>query len=213
MLLELSKISVPPGQRILFHDIDWQQFLDILEELGENRGSRIAYDGGTLEIMAPLPKHEVNKEFISDFVKIILEELDIEFCPLGSTTFKQELMAKAIEPDNCFYIQHEAAVRGKDRLDLTIDPPPDLALEIDITSRTHVNIYASLGVPELWRFDGNKLQINILTDGQYIESEFSSIFLGLPLREIIPQYLDMAKTQGRNKAMKAFRQWVNSGKR
>ena len=108
MLLELSKISIPPGQRILLQDIDWEKFLDILEELGENRGSRIAYDGGILEIMAPLPKHEVNKLYITNFVEILLEELDIEFCPLGSTTFKQELMAKAIEPDNCFYIQNEA---------------------------------------------------------------------------------------------------------
>ena len=123
MLLELKRITVPPGQRILLHDISWQEFESILEDLGEHRSSRIAYDNGILEIMTPLPEHEVSKSLIGDFVKILLEELDIDFWCLGSTTFKNQAMFKGIEPDDCFYIKNEAAVRGKDRLDLTVDPP------------------------------------------------------------------------------------------
>ena len=149
--LQLRQLDVPPGQRLLLHNISWAEFEAILDELGEHRGARIAYDGGLLEIMAPLPEHEDDKEIIGDLLKDFLEELDIEFRTLGSTTFKNPNMLKGIEPDQCFYVQNESAIRGKKRLDLTIDPPPDLALEIDITSRTHPEIYAALGVPELWR--------------------------------------------------------------
>ncbi|MGM3307955.1 Uma2 family endonuclease [Anabaena sp. WFMT] len=208
MLLELKRIHVPPGQRVLLEDVTWTELEAILEELGEHRAARIAYDRGMLEIMAPLPEHEDDKEIISDLVKVLLEELDIEFRCLGSTTFKNQFMEKGIEPDQCFYIKNEALIRGKKRLDLTIDPPPDLALEIDITSRTHTNIYQALQVPELWRFEKAKLQINILEDGNYVESQSSLNFPGLPLIEVIPQYLEQSKTAGRNATLKAFRSWV-----
>lgn len=209
MLLEVKRIIVPPGQTVVLDNVTWAEFESILEDLGEKRSSRIAYDRGQLEIITPLPEHEVNKEHLSDFVKILLEELDIEFCSLGSTTFKNQLMFKAIEPDNCFYIQNEALVRGKNRLDLTIDPPPDLALEIDLTNRSHPDIYQSLGVPELWRYEQNKLQILLLVDGKYVESDKSAIFSDFSLIEIIPQYLNQCRTEGRNKGMKAFRRWVS----
>ena len=208
MLLELKRITVPPGQKLILNDVTWQEFENILEELGEHRSSRIAYDRGILEIMTPLPEHETSKVLISNLLEALLEELDIDFWCLGSTTFKRELMSKGIEPDNCFYIQNEAAARGKDKLDLSIDPPPDLALEIDLSSRTHPNIYAALGVPELWRFEKGKLQINILRDGKYLESESSLIFTDLPLKTVIPEYLHKCKIQGRNKTMRAFRNWV-----
>ncbi|WP_254567571.1 Uma2 family endonuclease [Oscillatoria sp. HE19RPO] len=209
MLLEINRITVPPGQRVLLKDISWKEFEAILEDLGEHRGTRIAYDNGTLEIMTPLPEHEIGKVLISNLVEILLEELDIEFWSLGSTTFKNQVMAQGIEPDNCFYIQHEAAVRGKDRLDLTVDPPPDLALEIDVTSRTHTMIYQGLKVPELWQFEKGILKISRLQeDGTYQEGDRSQIFPNFPLTEVIPQYLEQAKTEGRNKTMKAFRAWV-----
>ena len=107
---------------------------------------------------------------IGDFVKVLLEELDMEFRSLGSTTFKSEAMKQGIEADDCFYIENEAAIRGKKRIDLTLDPPPDLAIEIDITSRTRLDNYQMLGVKELWRFNGTKLEINVLKAGQYIQS-------------------------------------------
>lgn len=208
MLLELKRITVPPGQRVLLSDVSWQEFEAILEDLGEHRASRVAYDNGILEIMTPLPEHEIGKVLIGDLVKILLEELDLEFWSLGSTTFKNEEMLKGIEPDDCFYIQNEAAVRGKNRLDLTVDPPPDLALEIDVASRTHPSIYEALGVPELWRFENGKLQINVLQAGKYIKCEYSPNFPNLPLIEVIPQYVNQCRTLGRNKTMKAFRAWV-----
>lgn len=208
MLLTLERITVLPGQKLILNELNWQEFEEILAELGENRGTRIAYDRGTLEIMSPLPEHETSKVLISNLVEALLEELDMEFWCLGSTTFKSKLISKGIEPDNCFYIANEKAVRGKDKLDLTIDPPPDLALEIDLTSRSYPNIYAALGVPELWRFEKNNLQINILRNGQYIESESSLNFPNFPVKKVIPEYLNKCKKEGRNKSMRAFRDLV-----
>jgi Uma2 family endonuclease len=208
MLLELRRLSVPPGQRVLLHDVSWQEFEEILEELGEHRAARIAYDNGTLEIMTPLPEHEDDKEIIGDLIKALLEELDIEFRSLGSTTFKNQDMVKGIEPDQCFYIQNEAAIRGKKRLDLTVDPPPDLGLEIDITSRTHPSVYEALKVPELWRFEKGKLQINVLQEGNYVKSQESPTFPGLSLTQVIPPYLERSRIAGRNATLKAFRAWV-----
>ncbi|MEP0918108.1 Uma2 family endonuclease [Leptolyngbya sp. DQ-M1] len=137
MLLELKRIEVPPGQRVLLQEVSWEEFEQILEELGDRRSTRIAYDNGTLETMTPLPEHEGDKEIIGDLIKALLEELDIEFLTLGSTTFKNQGMLKGIAPAQCFYIQNESKIRGKKRLDLSVDPPSDLALEIDLTSRTH----------------------------------------------------------------------------
>ncbi|MEL4895779.1 Uma2 family endonuclease [Crocosphaera sp. Alani8] len=209
MLLELKRFEIPPGQTICLKDVTWDEFEQILEELGDHRASRIAYHDHILEIMTPLPEHERNKEIISDLIKILLEELDIEFCTLGSTTFKNELMQQGIEPDNCFYIENEAKIRGKDRLDLTVDPPPDIALEIDVTSRTHREIYSILGVRELWRFEQGELEINVLENGNYKAVVCSLYFPNFPLKKIIPCYLEKVKKIGRNKTIKEFRQWVN----
>ncbi len=208
MLLELQRFTVPPGHKLLLQNVSWEEFEAILDELGEHRVSRIAYDCKTLEIMTPLPEHEVNKVLVSNLVEALLEELEIEFWCLGSTTFKSQLIGTGIEPDNCFYIENEAKVRGKDRLDLAIDPPPDLVLEIEVTSRTHPNIYKSLGVQELWRFEKGKLQINLLQNGEYVEGEESPHFLGFPLKQVIPDYLKQFKIDGRNTTIKAFRDWV-----
>lgn len=193
---------------MLLHDVSWQEFEAILDELGEHRAARIAYANSIVEIMTPLPEHEAAKEIIGDLVKALLEELDIEFCSLGSTTFKNQETLKGIEPDQCFYIQHEAIVRGKTRIDLTRDPPPDLALEIDITSRTHLSIYQAIAVPELWRFERGRLTMYVLQTGTYRQVAESPTFSGLPLGEAIPYYLEQSRTIGRNAALKAFRCWV-----
>lgn len=203
--LQLHQLDIPPGQQILLHDIGWSDFENILSELGERRASRLAYANKILEIMTPLPEHEYDKEILSDLVKAILEEREIEFITLGSTTFKNAKMARAIEPDQCFYIQNEARIRGKERLDLAVDPPPDLVVEIDVTSRTHPAIYAALGVPELWRKEGECLQVNILQNGEYIEVPRSPTFPDIPV-EYLLETLERSRVLGRNAALKSFRQ-------
>ena len=124
MQLTLEQILVPPGQQLLLKDIRWQQFEPILNEWGESRAGRLSYSNGWLEIMVPLPEPEKDKEIIGDLVKIILEDFLVNFEPLGSTTFKNEKMTQAVEPDACFYIHDYAAIIGKDRIDLTVDPIP-----------------------------------------------------------------------------------------
>lgn len=208
MLLALEQIIVPPGHQLLLKNVNWQQFQDILNNLGESRSARLSYSQGTLEIMTPLPEHEDNKVIIGDFVKAILEEMDIEFRSLGSTTFENEAMRQAVEPDDCFYIQNEAQIRGKKRLNLEIDPPPELAIEIDITSRTQFNNYQELGVAELWRYNGKKIEINILQSGKYVQSGTSLAFPNLPIADVLHDFVEQSKVRGRNATMKAFRAWV-----
>ncbi len=209
MLVALERLEIPPGQKLLLRHVTWDEFETIVEELGEHRGSRLAYAHGVLEIMTPLPGHEWDKEILSDLIKALLEELERDFGCLGSTTFKQP-MEHGLEPDQCFYIRHEVAIRGKERIDLTVDPPPDLALEVDLTSRTHTAIYAALRVPELWRFAHGQLHIVVLQGSAYVEVSESPTFPGFPLRTVIPEYLAQSKIVGRNATMRAFRQWVRA---
>lgn len=208
MLLELKRWEIPPGHQALIKNVSWSELEQILEELGEARSSRISYSSGVLEIMTPLAEHEDNKALISDFVKIILEELEQEYRNLGSTTFKSENMAQAVEADECFYIQNEGIVRGKKRIDLSIMPPPDLVIEIDITNRTRFNNYQILGVPELWRYDGNNLEINHLKSGKYVLSDQSLQFPKFAIKEVIPHYLEASRSDGKLAIMKQFRHWV-----
>ena len=208
MLLELRQLKIQPGQQLLVEDVNWQQFESILAELGERRASRLSYSNGRLEIMVPLPEHEKAKEFIGDMVKILLEARQIAFESLGSTTLKNERMSQAVEPDTCFYIQNQAAVIGKNRLDMSVDPPPDLAIEIDLTSRTQLDNYQILGVPELWRYARRGLQINVLQAEQYIESDVSPTFPNIPIVELVNQYTQQSQVAGRTRAIQAFRNWV-----
>jgi Uma2 family endonuclease len=208
MLLELRQLKIQPGQQLLLEDVSWQQLESILAELGESRAARLSYSNGRLEIMVPLPEHEKAKEIIGDMVKILLEERQIAFEPLGSTTLKNERMTQAVEPDACFYIQNQAAVIGKNRLDMSVEPPPDLAIEIDLTSRTQLDNYQILGVPELWRYARRGLEINVLQAGRYVESDFSPTFPGIPIVELVNRYVQQSQVSGRTQAIQAFRSWV-----
>jgi Uma2 family endonuclease len=208
MLLELRQLKIQPGQQLLVEDVNWQQFESILAELGERRASRLSYSNGRLEIMVPLAEHEKAKEIIGDMVKILLEARQIAFESLGSTTLKNERMSQAVEPDTCFYIQNQAAVIGKNRLDMSVDPPPDLAIEIDLTSRTQLDNYQILGVPELWRYARRGLQINVLQAEQYIESDVSPTFPNIPIVQLVNQYTPQSQVAGRTRAIQAFKNWV-----
>ena len=208
MLLDLRQLKIQPGQQLLVEDVNWQQFESILAELGERRASRLSYSNGRLEIMVPLPEHEKAKEIIGDMVKILLEAGQIAFESLGSTTLKNERMSQAVEPDTCFYIQNQAAVIGKNRLDMSVDPPPDLAIEIDLTSRTQLDNYQILGVPELWRYARRGLQINVLQAEQYIESDVSPTFPNIPSVELVNQYTQQSQVAGRTSAIQALKNWV-----
>jgi Uma2 family endonuclease len=198
------------ADRVVLHSISWEQFEKILENLGEHRAARIAYDNGTLEIMTPLPAHEYFKEVIGTGVQDIAEELEIDYESYGSTTWRKQIKMAGLEPDNCFYFQNEAIVRG--RLDLDLgkgDPPPDLALEIDITHKSldRFPIYARLEIPELWCYDNGELKIYHLRNGAYIEAETSLALPQLPIKEL-PQIIERHRAEGRRSVRKAVRAWA-----
>jgi Uma2 family endonuclease len=206
--LLVRQLRVPEGQTLEIQGVSWSELEDILQDLGEERNTRIAYSEKILSIVAPLPEHETSKACIGDFVKILLDELEIPSVSLGSATFKNESMEKAVEPDDCFYIAHYQQVLGKRRIDLAVDPPPDLAIEIEITSKTQLSAYRGLGVAELWLYEDSKLRISCLHNGQYVEMSESPSFPGWPIQQIVPQYLARAQVVDQGTARREFRQWV-----
>lgn len=197
------------ADRVVLHNISWQQFENLLVDLGESRAARVAYDDGRLEIMTPLPEHEYYKEAIGDAIKEIAEVLDQDYESLGSTTWKREIQKVGVEPDNCFYFQNEAKIRGKLEFDLSQDPPPDLVLEIDITSKSlsRFPIYARLGIPEIWCYNSGELKIYQLQNEEYIEVETSLVFTTLPLQEL-PALIEQYRPQGRRAIRRAVRAWA-----
>jgi len=196
-------------QRTVLHNISWETFEALLAETGEDRGSRFAYDCGTLEIMTPLFEHENPKSNFGNFIIALAEELEIEVRSAGSTTLKRRIAKRGIEPDNCYYIQNELAIRGRETLNLETDPAPDLAIEIDITSSSvnKLGIYSALGIAELWRYNGQDLKFYQLREGQYVESEFSIAFPIVSVSDI-SRFIQQSKTMGEIALLKSFRAWV-----
>lgn len=207
--LQLRQLDVPPGQRLLLHDVSWAEFEAILAELGEHHGTRIAYDNGVLEIMAPLPEPEYFKETISIAIQDISEALNQDYESYGSTTWRKQAQQAGLEPDNCFYFQNEARIRGKLEFDLNQDPPPDLALEIDITRKSlnRFPIYARLGVPEIWCYNRGQLTIHLLQGTQYVQVGQSRVFPSLNI-QALPQLIEQYRDQGRLALRRAVRDWV-----
>ena len=204
-----AKLLAPPTEIINLSGISWETYETLLEELSDRR-LRLTYDRGNLEIMAPSPEHELSKTLIGRFVETLAEESEVPIYPLGSTTFKRPRLSGA-EPDECFYIDNIDAVRGKKRLDLNEDPAPDLVVEIDVTSssQNRLQVYADLGVAEIWIYDGESLVIQQLQNGTYITSQKSQFFADLPILEIA-RFLQQAGTMDYLELVKAFRHWVRS---
>ena len=202
-------LTMQRADRVVLYNIGWQQFENLLKDLGDKRAARIAYDRGTLEIMTPLPEHEHYKEVISDIVKDLGDLLDLDYESLGSTTWKRESRLAGVEPDNCFYFQNEAAIRGKLQFDLNQDPPPDLVLEIDLTSKSlnRFPIYARLEVPEIWCYDSGELKIYQLQNGEYQEAQISLVFPNLAVPEI-PRLIEQNRSLGRRAIRQVVRAWA-----
>lgn len=204
-----ATLFAPPAELIHLSGISWQTYETLLEELSDRR-LRLTYNRGTLEIMAPSPEHELGKEVLGRFVETLAEELEVKIYPLGSTTFKRPKLSGA-EPDKCFYIRNIDAVRGKRRLDLTADPAPDLMVEIDVTSssQNRLQVYADLGVAEVWIYNGESLVIKQLQNGTYITSQTSQFFSNLPIADLAG-FLQQAETMDYLELVKAFRNWVRN---
>ena len=181
----------------------------MLRDTREHRGSRFAYDCGVLEIITPLFEHENPKIQFDRLIFALAVELKTRIRSAGSTTLKRKISKRGIEPDTCYYIQDELAIRGKQTLDLENDPPTDLAIEIDITSSSvnKLGIYSALVVTELWRYDGQDLKFYQLRDGQYVECKFSIAFPIVSVSEI-SRFIEQSKSIGEIALLKSFRVWV-----
>ena len=204
-----TTLLAPPDEIIRLSGISWTTYETLLEELSDRR-LRLTYNRGNLEIMAPSPENELNKRVLGRFIETIAEELEISIYPLGSTTFKQPKLSGA-EPDECFYIRNIAAVMGKKRLNMEEDPAPDLIVEIDITSSSpnRLQVYADLGVGEVWIYNGESLAIQQLQNGTYIATQTSQFFASLSIPDIA-SWLQRSTTMDYLALVKAFRGWVRS---
>jgi Uma2 family endonuclease len=207
----METVKIPSEQRTVLHNISWETYEHLLADHRDRSSPRFAYDQGVLEIMVVSSKHERPNRLISQLVELVAEEMELDLVNLGSTTFRREDLQRGFEPDTCFYVQNEERVRGKVEIDSEVDPPPDLVIEVDITSPSldRFPIYAHFGVPEVWRYDGERVVVYELRNAEYVAVATS---LALPwftsdiLTRLVAQGLTMRHTSWTRKV----REWARS---
>jgi len=192
--------QIPAEQRVLLHNIAWDLYERLLESNADSSSPRLTYDQGELEAMSPSAEHERLNRAIQLLVSLVAYELGIRISSLGSTTFRREEIQRGFEPDSCFYVQNLDRVRGKRTIDLRIDPPPDLVVEIDISSPSipKLPIFAEFGVPEVWRHADGVLQILALQEGQYVPAAVSRVLPSVTaaaLNELLAESRDLDDTE------------------
>ena len=201
----------PLADRVLLKNISWQTYQLLLQDLAQQPGIRLTYDRGLLEIMTPLDPHEGHKKLFGRLVETMTEELNIEIRSLGSRTCQRQDLNRGFEPDQCYYIQNEPLVWDKEQIDLQQDPPPDLIIEIDITSSSinQLELYRAFRVPEVWRYDGKNLTFYQLEGEAYRETDNSPTFTFLSQTDIM-HFFELKKTTRENAWIGLFREWVKS---
>ncbi len=199
-----------PTQKMLLHGIDWPTYARLARAFAGRRGLRLTYDRGTLEIMTLTYGHESLAHLLGRFVVTLTEELGLPIAEGGSTTFRRRRSRRGLEPDQSYWIASEPLVRGKQRIDLRVDPPPDLAIEVDVASSSvnRMTIYAALGVPEVWRLTDQGLTFHVLAGGgQYTVSSTSLAFSFLTAADL-QGFLLLRGQQDENAIVRQFRTWV-----
>ncbi|BAZ87391.1 Uma2 family endonuclease [Dolichospermum compactum] len=201
--------ATPAETRVLLENITWQTFKTMLAEMGSERANKISYHQGNIEVMTPLKPHESSNRLIEVFVGVLCEELGLEVNRVGSLTLTRDDLEYGAEPDSSYYIQNELLVREKENIDLAFDPPPDLVLEVEY-SRPKIDkfkLYAAMGIPEFWLYNGTTLRVYILANGQYSETQTSHTFAAIPIKEI-PRFIEESKKIGQIAVTRTFRNWV-----
>lgn len=198
------------NQKLILQSISWDFYEQLLEEYKDSNALHFAFDNGVLEVEVPLGKHEVPISLLSGLVSTICLEKDINFKDFRSTTFRKRAKSKGVEPDSCFYIKNESKVRGLLDLDLSQDPPPDLVIEVDVTSPSldKFPIYAALSVSEIWLFKGEKVEFFKLVGEKYQPIK-NSIALPFLSSEKATQFLQKGLNEIYNKWVKEVRIWAN----
>lgn len=205
----MATVLSAPEQRIVLRCVSWETYESLLADHLDCSSPRFTYDRGVLEIVSPSTKHERVNRNLSLFVEVLAEEMNLDVDNLGSTTFRRADLERGFEPDSCFYIQSAERIRGKEKIDLTVDPPPDLVIEIDITSESlnKLPIYAKLGVPEVWRYESKRLVILKLEGESYAESGESLALPGVT-SAVIFSFIEDSKSLKRLAWLKKLRAWA-----
>ena len=199
------------AQHVILQGVSWETYTRLLADFEDSHAAHFTYDRGVLEIMVLSAKPEEANRTIALLIEILALELEIDVRNLGSTTFKRADLFRGFEPDTCFYVQNAARIADKEELDLTVDPPPDLVIEIDIThpSLDKLPIYAEVGVSEIWRYDGTAVTIYILEGNTYLERENSAALPQLSCSMLL-QFIADSKRLARTAWLRSIRNWVHS---
>lgn len=203
--------AMPDEARVLLRNVTWDTYERLLAEQGECASPRFTYDSGFLEIMTLSIEHEQPNRRLASLVELIFAEWDIDFWEAGSNTFKRPDLAKGFEPDSCFFIRQPEAIRGKRRLDLMVDPPPDLIIEVEVTDPIlpRLPIFAAVGVPEIWRYDGATVQLLGLEGTGYQEIPESRMLPGLSAATIT-DFLERSREMKSPAWMREVREWAQT---
>jgi Uma2 family endonuclease len=203
-------VTIPKKQRFIIDGVSWKRYTRLLREFAD-RHFRFTYDEGILEIMTLSHEHESAAAFLGQLVITLTQELQLPIKLGRSTTFRKRKKEKGLEPDDCYWIAHESDVRGKSKIDLRIDPPPDLCIEVDISrsSMDRMSIYAALGVPEVWRYNAKGLAFFILSvEGVYVSATTSPTF-PLAIRPAdLMRFMKMRGKMDENAVIHEFRAWI-----
>lgn len=196
----------------MLRSLNWQGYQVIRQTLSPDRNTRLTYSQGILEITMPLEIHEFSAWLIGRFIYILVMELGMDMKTMGSTTLDRATLDRSAEPDAAYYIQNQPLVAGRD-VDIGQDPPPDLVVEIDITHTDidKLRLYAAMGVPEFWRYDGETWRIYCLRESAYVEVEMSPTFTTVPKAKLY-EFLAAARLS-EIKADQALREWIRSSLR
>jgi Uma2 family endonuclease len=209
----MATVVNSPERLVILEGVTWETYERLITEHGERCGTRFTFDEGVLQIMVVSSRHEMPNRTLAALVDVLAEEWGVDIARLGSMTFKRKDLQKGFEPDSCFYIQHLDAVSGKQGIDLKVDPPPDLTIEVDITheSLNRFPIFAAVGIPEVWRFDGTKVVFYRLESGRYVERPDSLAFPALNA-EIATQFLEQSQKLKSTVWLRAVRDWAREQK-
>lgn len=203
--------QLPADSTLILRNVPWDEYESVLKDVGETRGLRISYDQGTLQIMTLSSEHEFYSDLLKTLVGLLSVKLRITVLFFGSNTIKREDRSRGLEPDACFYVQTASALGHKIRLDFTKDPPPDVAVEIDVhhESLSKFPLYAALGIPEIWRYDGTALTIHRREGDQYVLAPAST---ALPVldAQTLTRFLGLAGEKNQHEILLAFEEWLES---
>lgn len=202
---------LPAGAMLRLHNVGWDEYEHLLSQMDTLPGRRVSYDRGRLDIMSPSLEHEEYKETIYSLVRALSEELGVTLESRGQATFKRKLLKQGAEPDTCFYVQNALRLIGRRTIELGEDPPPDVVVEIDTTNESldKFRIYAALGVPEIWRYDGEQAYFHQLVGEEYQVMDNSLAFASLAATDLA-RFVGLSKTEGQTAALAAFREEVRA---